>query len=86
MGSPVVLEEFGSCTDFQQVCTSNPKRRTFKLLNRGSRPRQIHFLDGSRSTYSRQANDAQPFKVQPNEFLLGPDSSMEVGYSRLTLV
>ncbi|CDJ53112.1 hypothetical protein, conserved [Eimeria brunetti] len=85
VGSPVVLKDFGSCTDFQQVCTSNPKRKTFELLNRGSRPRQVHFLDGSRNTYLRQANDVQQkFKVQPSEFLLGPDSSMEVTIEALS--
>ncbi|CDJ63525.1 Hydrocephalus-inducing protein like protein, related [Eimeria necatrix] len=79
VGSPVVLEDFGPCTDFQQVCTSNAKRKTFKVFNRGSRMRHIHFLDGSRSAYSRQTPESQrKFMVQPNEFPLGPDSSMQV--------
>ncbi|KAL8270019.1 hypothetical protein Esti_006052 [Eimeria stiedai] len=87
VGSPVIMTPFDASIDFQQVCTTVAKCRSFTLTNLGSRARQIAFLDGSRNSAGRQANATQPkFVVKPSEFKLGPNCSRTVDIEAFSLL
>ncbi|KAL8435591.1 hypothetical protein ACSSS7_002384 [Eimeria intestinalis] len=87
VGSPVIMTAFDASIDFQQVCTSVPRCKSFSLTNLGSRARQIAFLDGTRNPAGKQANSIQPkFVVKPSEFKLGPNVTKTVEIEAFSLL